>query len=181
MCIRDRVITAGFSCGDIGTRNGGIFIGDEFYPADMIDTKLKGEHNPVSYTHLDVYKRQAVADAEMLCMIYMHIVNDTRKTAKLEYIGDFNTAFGSVDIKKLPTYHQIILVKNKVGLKNLYRLISASNLDYFYKKPRIPKSLSLIHISCRIYHGRKRQVGEKKRTSEKGGSFTGCEGIQAHC
>lgn len=40
-----RVITAGFSCGDIGTRNGGIFIGDEFYPADMIDTKLKGEHN----------------------------------------------------------------------------------------------------------------------------------------
>lgn len=40
-----RVITAGFSCGDIGTRNGGIFIGDEFYSADMIDTKLKGEHN----------------------------------------------------------------------------------------------------------------------------------------
>ncbi len=40
-----RVITAGFSCGDIGTRNGGIFIGDEFYPADTIDTKLKGEHN----------------------------------------------------------------------------------------------------------------------------------------
>ena len=40
-----RVITAGFSCGDIGTRNGGIFIGDEFYPADVIDTKLKGEHN----------------------------------------------------------------------------------------------------------------------------------------
>ena len=40
-----RVITAGFSCGDIGTRNGGIFIGDEFYPAEMIDTKLKGEHN----------------------------------------------------------------------------------------------------------------------------------------
>ena len=40
-----KIITAGFSCGDIGTRNGGIFIGDEFYPADMIDTKLKGEHN----------------------------------------------------------------------------------------------------------------------------------------
>ena len=89
----------------------------------------------------DFDHHRAVADAEMLCMIYMHIVNDTRKTAKLEYIGDFNTAFGSVDIKKLPTYHQIILVKNKVGLKNLYRLISASNLDYFYKKPRIPKSL----------------------------------------
>ncbi len=48
----------------------------------------------------DFDHHRAVADAEMLCMIYMHIVNDTRKTAKLEYIGDFNTAFGSVDIKK---------------------------------------------------------------------------------
>ena len=89
----------------------------------------------------DFDHHRAVADAEMLCMIYIHMVSDTRKTAKLEYISDFNSAFGSIDVKKLPTYHQIILVKNKTGLKNLYRLISASNLDYFYKKPRIPKSL----------------------------------------
>ena len=40
-----RVVTAGFSCGDIGTRDGGIFIFDEFIPAEKIDTKLKGEHN----------------------------------------------------------------------------------------------------------------------------------------
>ncbi len=45
------------------------------------------------------------------------------------------------EYKKLKTYHAILLAKDYVGLRNLYRLVSLSHIHYFYRKPRILKSL----------------------------------------
>jgi len=59
-------------------------------------------------------------------------------------VDDYNsdgTTMDAEEVKKSKSYHCILLVKNTVGLKNLYKLISASNLEYFYKRPRMPKSL----------------------------------------
>lgn len=47
--------------------------------------------------------------------------------------------------KGVPRYHIILLAKNKVGLKNLYQLITASNVKHFYKKPLLPRSEIIKH------------------------------------
>ncbi len=88
---------------------------------------------------------RAVDDAKILTKIYQRLISDAGKGRTLEKLGDLNSILGNVDVKKLPTYHMIILVKNKEGLKNLYKLVSYSNLNYFYKKPRVPLSELLKH------------------------------------
>ena len=47
-------------------------------------------------------------------------------------------------VKRRPK-HIILLARNKTGLKNLYQMISASNLKYFKRVPTIPKSLLKEH------------------------------------
>lgn len=83
---------------------------------------------------------RATDDAEMLAKIFITLCRRLTDDFGITKTNDINTKIAGGDFKKLPTYHQIILVKNKTGLKNLYRLISSSHLNYFYKKPRIPKS-----------------------------------------
>lgn len=83
---------------------------------------------------------RATDDAEMLAKIFITLCRRLTDDFGITKTNDINTKIAGGDFKKLPTYHQIILVKNKIGLKNLYRLISYSHLNYFYKKPRIPKS-----------------------------------------
>lgn len=93
----------------------------------------------------DFHHHRAVDDAEILSAIFfkMRQLLDKYGAAKVIDINDIMGGNGST--KKQKSYHQIILVKNSVGLKNLYKLISMSYLDYFYKNPRVPKSVLMKH------------------------------------
>ncbi len=89
----------------------------------------------------DFNHHRAFEDAHMLALIYQKLC--AKLTA--EGINDLgaltNAMSANCDPKKIKSYHQIILVKNLTGLKNLYKLVSYSYLDYFHKVPRIPKTV----------------------------------------
>lgn len=88
----------------------------------------------------DVANR-ALDDVKTLVKVFELMINNLKEKGATN-INDFENVFrDKLNLKHLPTYHATILVKNYEGLKNLYKLVSMSNLDYFYKKPKIPKSL----------------------------------------
>ena len=87
---------------------------------------------------VDVAHR-ALDDVKTLVEVFKVMIERT-KEENGKTIDDFDIKF-ETDFKKLPSYHIIIIAKNYVGLKNLYKLVSYSHLNYFYKKPRILKSI----------------------------------------
>lgn len=92
----------------------------------------------------DFNHHRACDDAAVLAKIFVKMISDLSKS-EVSSISQINTALAGGDPKSLPYYHMIILVKNKVGLKNLYKLISYAHLKYYRKKPRIPKSELIKH------------------------------------
>lgn len=85
---------------------------------------------------------RAVDDAKATAEIFMKFVQMLRdqniNTLKeVNQFGDMNPNA----IRKLPTYHVIILIQNDIGRFNLYQLISQSHLTYYNRRPRIPKSV----------------------------------------
>ena len=94
----------------------------------------------------DFNHHRATDDATILAHIFISLCVRLKDDYSITKTSEINTQIaGGGDFKKLPTYHQIILVKNLTGLKNLYKLISYGHLTYFYKKPRIPKSELVKH------------------------------------
>lgn len=106
------------------------------------------------YTSVENHKLGTLAEFLGITLEGAHrAINDTRATAKVflrmledakkKGINELGYMYSEIeeDSKKLPYYHIIILAKNYVGLKNLYRLISYSHVTYFNKRPRIPRSL----------------------------------------
>ena len=84
---------------------------------------------------------RATDDVITLIKVF-NVMLEMLKEKNVERLRDIDPAVaGEINVKNLETYHAIILAKDYVGLKNLYKLISYSHLNYFYKKPKIPKSV----------------------------------------
>ena len=89
---------------------------------------------------------RAVDDAEATAEIFVKFIpmlkeNGADTLAKVNAMGDSSPEI----IKRLPSYHAIILAENNTGRENLYTLVSESHLYYYSKRPRVPKSLLMKH------------------------------------
>jgi len=84
---------------------------------------------------------RAIDDANATAQIFLKFLT-MMKEEGIEVLADLNgLALERMDHTKYNTDHIIILAKNQKGIKDLYKLVSHSNIKTFYKKPRIPKSL----------------------------------------
>ena len=89
---------------------------------------------------------RAVDDAGCTAEIFVKLL-DMLKERDIFMLKDVNglNEMNPETIKKMPTYHAIIIATSDVGRVNLYRLISNSHLIYYNRRPRIPKSDFLKH------------------------------------
>ncbi len=91
-----------------------------------------------------VSHHRAIYDAEATGYLLAKFIKDCLAKS-IEFHDQLNDNMGKGDFHRLRPSHCILLVKNQVGLKNLYKLISYSHLNYFFRTPRIPKSLLQKH------------------------------------
>ncbi len=89
----------------------------------------------------DFNHHRACDDAEMLALIFIKMAEKLHKEG-ISTLSELDEAISSssVQLKGRP-HHIVLLVKNEAGLKNLYKIVSQSNLKYFYRKPLVPKTL----------------------------------------
>ena len=130
------------TCKDLGIQFNFTYL-DTLALSRFINSDLKRHNLDVlaNYYNLGEFNHhRACDDAEMLANILFRMF-EKLKNEGIENTSRMSTAMSeNVDPLKLKSYHQIILVKNKKGLKNLYKLVSDGFLTYFMKHPRIPKT-----------------------------------------
>ena len=101
-----------------------------------LNTLAKALKVPLSGHH------RAVNDAEATANLFLKFIEkleDLNIKTLQDYIQYENEH--PKNPKKLRPNHAIMLAKNLIGLKNLYQLISMSHIEFFFKQPRIPKSV----------------------------------------
>lgn len=104
-------------------------------PNFRLDTLTKHLHVILENHH------RAVDDAKATADVFVKMLEQLKSEDKI-HLNTFNDVFDiRSSAKKNRAYHIIILAKNQTGLRNIYELVSQSHLNYFFRTPRIPKSL----------------------------------------
>ena len=85
---------------------------------------------------------RASDDAKILAEIFIRMIEELEFKGVRD-IEDINTGLGSTRALSKRNFHMILLVRNQIGLKNLYKLVSFAHTQHFFKVPRIPRSLLL--------------------------------------
>lgn len=114
----------------------------------FVNSELKKHKLDIIAKHLkvgDFEHHRALADAETTGKILIAMFDKLKSDGVDDTKQLIKAIKANTDPLSLEMYHQIILVKNKVGLKNLYKLISKSYLDYYKSRPRIPKTELIEH------------------------------------
>lgn len=85
---------------------------------------------------------RAVDDAMCTAHIFIKLC-ERLKEKNITTLSQVNELYRQSDekIKKLPSFHVILLAQNETGRVNLYRLVSMSHLKYYHNRPRIPKTV----------------------------------------
>ena len=115
---------------------------------------------------------RASEDAAVRGRIYVKLLKRLREEMHAVTTADINPVLAATTdrknkLKNLPRYHFIILVKNQAGLRNLYQLISKSFLEYYNKRPIMPRSELIRHREGLIF-GSACEAGEVFRALTKG-------------
>lgn len=90
---------------------------------------------------LDQHHR-AIYDAEATGHVLTKLLDQASDQFGMVNLLDLNSQMGQNDAyKQTRPFHATLIAKNQAGLKDLFKLVSASNVSYFYREPRIPRSL----------------------------------------
>ena len=86
------------------------------------------------------FKHHRADDDAAACALILAECIKKLKTMGASSYSEINDMLNGINYKHARTYHMSILVKNSKGLNNLYHLVSESNLNYYFRRPRIPLS-----------------------------------------
>ncbi len=129
-----------------------------------LDTVAKALNVSLAHHH------RAVDDAACTAEIFVRLVEMLRNRG-VETMEDLDQmeSYTEETIRKMPSYHAIMLAQNDIGRVNLYRLVSDSHIKYYNRRPKIPKS-EFMKYREGILLGSACEAGELYRTLLRGSS-----------